>query len=85
MTKTPLREFIEDMKILQKFAQDKQMHQFIEDIISRASKWLEAERKMVIDSINDVLAQDNPEYIAMPDRGEQYFKETFELPEPPKE
>lgn len=38
----------------------------------------EMERQQIIDFANDLLAQNDKNYIAMPDLAEQYYNETFD-------
>jgi len=39
---------------------------------------LEMEKQQTIDFANDLLAQNDKNYIAVPDLAEQYYKETYE-------
>ena len=49
--------------------------------INEASKLFEQakeiEKQQIIDFANDLLAQNNVNYIAVPDLAEQYYNETF--------
>lgn len=50
----------------------------INTIISRIDEeLLEIEKQQIIDFANDLLAQNNVNYIAVPDLAEQYYNETY--------
>ena len=44
------------------------------EIVNQAK---EMEKQQIIDFANDLLAQNNVNYIAVPDLAEQYYNETF--------
>lgn len=46
-------------------------------LINTLEQAKEMEKQQIIDFANDLLAQNDKNYIAMPDLAEQYYNETF--------
>ena len=70
--KTPLQELIEKLNNVKptEFCS-------IETIKGWAESMLEKEKEQMVDFANDLLAQNDVNYIAVPNLAEQYYNETF--------